>query len=124
MYKLVLKDNTVININNITDYEKSLVLELDTKLTHDEVIGKFTKENISLVNIMLDDIVLSTYVDLKVIEESSVKNQTITIVICKASTKDLIIDLRNEKEQLKTELENSNSCIDELRDMVIAISMQ
>lgn len=124
MYKLVLKDKTVINLSNIKDYEKSIILELDTSLTHDEVISKFTNDNLSLVNILCNDVLLSTYVDLKDIEESSVKNQTITIVICKASMKDLIIDLRNEKEQLKTELENSNSCIDELRDMVIAISMQ
>ena len=60
----------------------------------------------------------------KDVEELSVKNQIITIVICKADTKELIINLRNENEQLKTEIENSNSCINELRDMVIAISMQ
>lgn len=124
MYKLILKDNTMINLRGINEYEKSIVLELDTQLTYDEVVGKFTKENLSFVRIKHEDIVLSTYVNLKDVEELSVKNQIITIVICKADTKELIINLRNENEQLKTEIENSNSCINELRDMVIAISMQ
>ena len=124
MYKLILKDNTMINLRGINEYEKSIVLELDTQLTYDEVVGKFTKENLSIVRIKHEDIVLSTYVNLKDVEELSVKNQIITIVICKADTKELIINLRNENEQLKTEIENSNSCINELRDMVIAISMQ
>lgn len=124
MYKLILKDNTVINLRGINEYEKSIVLELDTQLTYDEVVGKFTKENLSFVRIKHEDIVLSTYVNLKDVEELNVKNQIITIVICKADTKELIINLRNENEQLKTEIENSNSCINELRDMVIAISMQ
>lgn len=124
MYKLILKDNTVINLRGINEYEKSIVLELDTQLAYDEVICKFTKENLSFVRIKHEDIVLSTYVNLKDVEELSVKNQIITIVICKADTKELIINLRNENEQLKTEIENSNSCINELRDMVIAISMQ
>lgn len=124
LYKLILKDNTVINLRGINEYEKSIVLELDTQLTYDEVVGKFTKENLSFVRIKHEDIALSTYVNLKDVEELSIKNQIITIVICKADTKELIINLRNENEQLKTEIENSNSCINELRDMVIAISMQ
>lgn len=124
MYKLILKDNTIINLRGINEYEKSIVLELDTQLTYDEIVGKFAKENLSFVRIKHEDIVLSTYVNLKDVEELSVKNQIITIVICKADTKELIINLRNENEQLKTEIENSNSCINELRDMVIAISMQ
>lgn len=124
MYKLILKDNTIINLRGINEYEKSIVLELDTQLTYDEIVGKFTKENLSFVRIKHEEIVLSTYVNLKDVEELSVKNQIITIVICKADTKELIINLRNENEQLKTEIENSNSCINELRDMVIAISMQ
>lgn len=124
MYKLVLKDNTVINLGKTDDYEKTLVLELDTQLTHDEVISKFTKDNLSFVRIMCDDVILRTYVNLKDIETSSVKSQIITIVIRKADMEELIINTRNENEQLKTEIENSNSCINELRDMVIAISMQ
>ena len=131
MYKLVLKDKTEINLKSIEeDTEKCMTIALDTVLSHDEVISHFTKDNLSYVQILYNAAVLNTYVNFKEVSESSVKEGIITVKISKSDTKEIIITLRKENEDFKianeklsNDIRLNNKSIDELRDIVIALSM-
>ena len=135
MYKLRLKDNTVIDLKSIDeDNEKCMTIDIDTKLSHDEVVSNFTKDNLSYVQVLFNDNVLDTYVNFKEVSESSVKDETITVKIKKFDTNEIIIDLRKENDALtkandalvvaNVELEQrvklTEDCILELSELVYA----
>lgn len=134
MYKIVLKDNTVFNLKSIDDTEKCMSIVLDTNLSHDAAISNFTKDNLQYVQVMLEDKVLNTYVNIKEQAESSVKDGIITVKLNKYDTKEIIINLRKENEQLKESLvksneelketiEQCNNSILEMSDMLLAMSL-
>lgn len=124
MYKIVLKDNTVFNLKSIDDTEKSMLIALDTDLSHDAAISNFTKDNLQYVQVMLEDKVLNTYVNFKEVSESSVKDGIITVKLSKSDTKEIVINLRKENEDLKETVKSINNSINELYDVVIASTMQ
>lgn len=135
MYKIILKDNTVFNLKSIDeDTEKCMSIILDTDLSHDAAISNFTKDNLQYVQVMLEDKVLNTYVNIKEQAESSVKDGIITVNLNKYDTKELIINLRKENEQLKESvvvsnqklketIEQCNNSILEMSDMLLAMSL-
>lgn len=131
MYKIVLKDNTVFNLKSIDeDTEKCLSIVLDTDLSHDAAISNFTKDNLQYVQVMTNDKVLNTYVTVNSVAESSVKNDVITIKLNKSDTKEIVVNLRKENEILKIsndklilDMKVTNESVDEIRDMIIALSM-
>ena len=132
MYKLILKDSTEINLKSIDeDTEKCMTITLDTELSHDAVISKFTNDNLSYVQVLFNTSILNTYVNFKEVFESSVKDGIITVKLSKSDTKEIVIALRKENEILKsaneklmTDMKVTNESLDELRDIVIALSMQ
>ena len=135
MYKIVLKDKTVFDLKSIDeDTEKCMSIILDTDLSHDAAISNFTKDNLQYVQVMLNDKVLNTYVNIKEQAESSVKGGIITVNLNKYDTKELIINLRKENEQLKESvvvsnqklketIEQCNNSILEMSDMLLAMSL-
>lgn len=135
MYNIVLKDKTVFNLKSIDeDTEKFMTIVLDTDLSHDAAISNFTKDNLQYVQVMLNDKVLNTYVNIKEQAESSVKDGIITVKLNKYDTKEIIINLRKENEQLKESvvvsnqklketIEQCNNSILEMSDMLLAMSL-
>lgn len=124
MYKMVVKDGTVINLKSIeTDTDTNMIASLDTEMSHDEAISKFTKDNLSYVKILNDETLLKTYVNLNEIEESSVKKDVITVNISKSDIKDIIINLRKENDTLKNALVEEKA-VNEQQDMCIVEAFQ
>lgn len=132
MYKIKLKDSTIFNLKEIVeDTDKGMRIILDTELSHDEAVSKFTEDNLQYVEILLDYKVINSFVNFDKVIESCVKNNDISIYIQKSSTKDIIINLRKEKEDLKQTIETCEKTIDEcneslmeLYDVVITASMK
>lgn len=135
MYKLLLKDSTVFNLKSIDkDTENYMIIVLDTDMTHDAAISKFTNDNLSYIQILFNSSVLNTYVNFKEVSESSVKDGIITIKLSKSDTKEIIINLRKENEQLKEVIKNvneqftenveqCNNYILEMSDMLLEMSL-
>lgn len=120
VYKLSLKDGTVINLKSIdTDNDTNMIVSLDTDLSHDEAIEKFSISNLSCVQILCDDVVINTYVNFKEVAESSVKNGTIIVNIEKCNTKELVINLRKENDTCNNALSACNDAITELYNAFI-----
>lgn len=101
MYKIVLKDSTVFNLKSIDEEtEKHMIIVLETDLSHDAAVSKFTQNNLSYVQVLFNTSVINTYVNFKDVKESSVKDGIITVKLSKFDTKEIIIDLRKENDEL------------------------
>lgn len=125
MYKLLLKDSTVFNLKSIEeDTEMCMKIVLDTELSHDNAISKFTKDNLQYVKIISDEIVLNTYVNISSVAESSVKNGEISIKLNKYDTKDIVINLRKENEYFKETILQCNKSILDLSDIILSLSLK